>query len=166
MKLNPPRRHHEHLNGLLHSRQVQPETSFRLTITPMQIVAAVFFAVAMILLWGETSLAQTPRNFRVPPVELPDEESPVEPTEDEFEVLPQSRTPRPVIVDTDPGIDDATALIWLFSQRRHPVDVRGVVTVAGNSTVTNTTYNTQLILSWLGQEAVPVIQGADAPLVH
>jgi purine nucleosidase len=57
-------------------------------------------------------------------------------------------------------------LIWLFSQTRHPVDVQGVVTIAGATTVTNATYNTQLILSWLGEETVPVIQGADAPLVQ
>ena len=40
-----------------------------------------------------------------------------------------------LIVDTDPGVDDAAALIWLFSQTLRPVNVLGIVTVAGNTDV-------------------------------
>ena len=166
MKLNPPRHHHEPFNDLLHCRLVQPEMFAKPTSTPVWVVVAIFVAVMMTLLWSETSLAQTPPNFRVPPVELPDVESTEDETEDETEVQPQGETPRQVIVDSDLGVDDAAALIWLFSQTRHPVDVQGIVTIAGATTITNATNNAQLILSWLGEETVPVIQGADAPLVR
>ncbi|MBN1811636.1 MAG: nucleoside hydrolase [Anaerolineae bacterium] len=43
-------------------------------------------------------------------------------------------TPVELIIDTEPGVDDAAALAWLFSQRGYPVDVHGIVTTYGNTT--------------------------------
>lgn len=69
---------------------------------------------------------------------------------------------RPIIIDTDPGIDDAVAIaIALFSEE---LDVRLITTVAGNVSLDKVTYNTLRLLKFFGKE-VPVAKGAEAPLV-
>lgn len=67
----------------------------------------------------------------------------------------------PVIMDCDPGHDDAIALF--FAHAREEIDIRLVSTVAGNQTVEKTTLNAQKIMSFLGIEA-PVAMGAAKPL--
>lgn len=70
---------------------------------------------------------------------------------------------RPIIIDTDPGIDDAVAIaIALFSDQ---LDVRLLTTVAGNVSLDKVTYNTLRLLKFYGKE-VPVAKGADAPLIR
>ncbi|MFK4566822.1 ribonucleoside hydrolase RihC [Enterococcus sp. UD-01] len=69
---------------------------------------------------------------------------------------------RPVIIDTDPGIDDAVALSIALN---HPaLDVRLVTTVAGNVNVHKTTQNTLKLVSFFGKK-VPVAKGCDKPLL-
>lgn len=69
---------------------------------------------------------------------------------------------RPIIIDTDPGIDDALAIaIALFSEE---LDVRLLTTVAGNVSLDKVTYNTLRLLKFMKKE-VPVAKGADAPLI-
>lgn len=69
---------------------------------------------------------------------------------------------RPIIIDTDPGIDDALAIaIALFSDE---LDVRLLTTVAGNVSLDKVTYNTLRLLKFMKKE-VPVAKGADAPLI-
>lgn len=69
---------------------------------------------------------------------------------------------RPIIIDTDPGIDDALALaIALFSEE---LDVRLITTVAGNVSLENVTNNALRLLS-LYEKDVPVAMGADKPLI-
>ena len=74
--------------------------------------------------------------------------------------------PAKLIIDTDPGVDDAVALSWLFTQQQQPLQFLGVVTVAGNTTVQNATNNAVLVLNQMGRRNVPVIMGAAAPLVQ
>lgn len=70
---------------------------------------------------------------------------------------------RPVIIDTDPGIDDALAIaIALFSDE---LDVRLITTVAGNVSLKNVTNNTLKLLHFFGKD-IPVAQGADRPLIE
>lgn len=70
---------------------------------------------------------------------------------------------RPVIIDTDPGIDDAVALaIALFSDE---LDVKLITTVAGNVSLENVTYNTLRLLGYFGK-SVPVASGAAKPLLE
>ncbi|MHB1130152.1 MAG: nucleoside hydrolase [Ilumatobacteraceae bacterium] len=69
-------------------------------------------------------------------------------------------TPVPMIIDCDPGHDDAIALVVAA---RH-ANVLGVTTVAGNAPVTATTRNAQIILDLIGSR-VEVHQGAERPLV-
>ena len=65
-----------------------------------------------------------------------------------------------MIVDCDPGHDDAIALIVAA---RH-AELLGVTTVAGNAPITATTRNARIILDMIGSTA-PLHQGAERPLV-
>lgn len=70
---------------------------------------------------------------------------------------------RSVIIDTDPGIDDAVALaIALFSD---DLDVKLITTVAGNVGLEKVTYNALRLLKFFGKK-VPVAKGAEAPLIR
>ncbi|GIP40208.1 ribonucleoside hydrolase RihC [Paenibacillus sp. J31TS4] len=71
-------------------------------------------------------------------------------------------TKRPIIIDTDPGIDDAVALaIALFSDE---LEVRLITTVAGNVSLDKVTMNALRLLKFFGKD-VPVAMGAARPLI-
>ena len=65
-----------------------------------------------------------------------------------------------MIVDCDPGHDDAIALVVAA----HFAELVGVTTVAGNAPITATTRNARIILDMIGS-SVPLHQGAHRPLV-
>lgn len=67
-----------------------------------------------------------------------------------------------VVLDTDPGVDDALAL--LFALRCPEIDLVGVTTVAGNVLVDQGTENARAILSVAGRDDVRVYRGASRPL--
>lgn len=67
----------------------------------------------------------------------------------------------PVIIDTDPGHDDALAIMLL--EKSKMVDIKAVTTVAGNSTIENVTNNARYILNLLNS-ATPLYSGSAAPL--
>ena len=67
-----------------------------------------------------------------------------------------------VIIDCDPGIDDALALIYALKSEK--IDVRAVTTVMGNAPLALTTANALKILELTGRVEVPVAKGADKPL--
>lgn len=66
-----------------------------------------------------------------------------------------------IIMDCDPGHDDAIALILACSCDK--LDVKAVTTVGGNQTVQKTTNNALRILQYIGKE-IPVAVGADQPM--
>ena len=66
-----------------------------------------------------------------------------------------------IIIDTDPGIDDAIAILYAL---RSGQEVAAITTVAGNIGLTVTTRNAGRITALAGA-AVPVHAGADAPLM-
>lgn len=68
-----------------------------------------------------------------------------------------------VLIDTDPGIDDAIAI--LFALHAGGLEVDGITTVAGNIGLDITTRNALRILA-LGGQDVPVVAGAAAPLTR
>ena len=71
-------------------------------------------------------------------------------------------SPKPVILDVDPGHDDAVALMLACG---HPdLDLLAVTTVAGNVSLENTTRNALRVLSLVGCTDVPVGAGAPEPL--
>lgn len=71
--------------------------------------------------------------------------------------------PLPVIIDCDPGHDDALMLMLAFGSGLF--DVRAVTTSAGNQTQDNTSRNALRVLTLIGAQ-VPVYRGADKPLLR
>jgi inosine-uridine nucleoside N-ribohydrolase len=73
-------------------------------------------------------------------------------------------TPVRVLVDCDPGHDDAIALLLALASPE--VELLGVTTVAGNQTLEKTTANAIRVLDFVGRDDIPVAAGADRPLVR
>lgn len=74
-----------------------------------------------------------------------------------------AETPRKIILDCDPGHDDAIAMLLAWGTPS--IELIGVTTVAGNQTVDKVTTNA-LALARVGAiEGVPFARGADRPLV-
>lgn len=71
---------------------------------------------------------------------------------------------RPVLIDTDPGIDDAMAIAVALASPE--LEVVGLTTTFGNHDVATTTANAQRVLDALGRSEVPVVAGAHRPLVR
>ena len=71
-------------------------------------------------------------------------------------------SPTPVIMDVDPGHDDAVALMLACGSPK--LDLLAVTTVAGNVALDKTTRNALRILSLIGRNDVPVAAGASSPL--
>ncbi|TDV54066.1 nucleoside hydrolase [Actinophytocola oryzae] len=69
-----------------------------------------------------------------------------------------------LIIDTDPGIDDAYAIALACASPE--VELIGVTTVFGNVGLADTTRNALRVLALCGREDVPVAAGADRPLVQ
>jgi purine nucleosidase len=77
---------------------------------------------------------------------------------------PSQAAPRKVILDCDPGIDDAFAIAFGCG---HPgLELCGVTTVAGNVGLDRTTGNALAVLEFLGRKDVPVAAGSPAPLLR
>ena len=70
--------------------------------------------------------------------------------------------PIPIILDCDPGHDDAVAMLVALSSPQ--LDVRGITTVGGNATLEHVTENALRVLALAGREDVPVAAGARHPL--
>jgi inosine-uridine nucleoside N-ribohydrolase len=72
--------------------------------------------------------------------------------------------PTPIVLDCDPGHDDAIALLLALASPE--LELRAVTTVAGNQTVAKTTANALRVLELAGRTEIPVARGADRPLVR
>ena len=70
----------------------------------------------------------------------------------------------PVIIDCDPGHDDAMAILWALSSPR--IELRAVTTVAGNQTIEKVTTNAIKVLTKAHRTDIPVAMGAKAPLIR
>ncbi|TMK92334.1 MAG: nucleoside hydrolase [Actinobacteria bacterium] len=70
----------------------------------------------------------------------------------------------PILLDCDPGHDDAIALLLALASPE--VELLGVTTVAGNQTLEKTTANAIRVLELVGRDDVAVAAGADRPLVR
>lgn len=70
----------------------------------------------------------------------------------------------PIILDCDPGHDDAIALLLALASPE--LELVGVTTVSGNQTLDKTTANALRILEFVDRADVPVAAGADRPLVR
>lgn len=72
--------------------------------------------------------------------------------------------PIPILLDCDPGHDDALAMVLAVA--RPEVALLGVTTVAGNAPLDAVTENALRVLALLGRPDVPVAAGAAGPLVR
>ncbi|HUB71140.1 MAG TPA: nucleoside hydrolase [Acidimicrobiales bacterium] len=71
---------------------------------------------------------------------------------------------RKIIIDCDPGHDDAMAV--LLAAGSPEIELLGITTVAGNQTLPKTTLNARRICSVAGIDNVPICQGCAGPLVR
>ena len=71
--------------------------------------------------------------------------------------------PRKVIIDTDPGQDDAVAILLALASPDE-IDLLGVVAVAGNVPLPLTQKNSRIICELAGRPDMPVFAGCDAPM--
>ena len=69
-----------------------------------------------------------------------------------------------VIIDTDPGVDDAQAILFALRLRAFQIDA--VTTVFGNCPVTTATRNARTLLELCMVDRVPIFTGAGVPLVR
>ncbi|MNZ64013.1 Pyrimidine-specific ribonucleoside hydrolase RihA [compost metagenome] len=70
---------------------------------------------------------------------------------------------KPIIIDCDPGIDDALAIMLAIASKE--LDVKLITTCAGNQTLEKITTNALKLLSFLEWRHIPVARGASGPLV-
>lgn len=70
---------------------------------------------------------------------------------------------KPLIIDTDPGIDDAAAITLLVDEPAF--DIKLIASVSGNVGIGHTTNNALKLLTFLGRR-IPVARGAAAPLMR
>lgn len=71
---------------------------------------------------------------------------------------------RPLLLDCDPGHDDAIAIMLAVADPS--IDLRAVTTVAGNVTLENTTRNALWVLDMVDRPDIPVAAGRDRPRVR
>ena len=69
-----------------------------------------------------------------------------------------------IILDVDPGHDDAMAI--LLANASPEIDLLAITTVAGNQTLPKTTLNARRVCSRAGIPDVPIAAGCDRPLVR
>jgi len=74
-------------------------------------------------------------------------------------------TARPVIIDCDPGQDDAVALLLALASPAE-IDLRGVTCVAGNVPLALTQRNARIIVELSGRRDVPVFAGCPRPILR
>lgn len=71
---------------------------------------------------------------------------------------------KPIIIDCDPGHDDAMAILWALSFEE--IEVKAVTTVAGNASIEKVTNNAIKVLTKAKRIDIPVAQGLNEPLVR
>lgn len=72
--------------------------------------------------------------------------------------------PKRVLIDTDPGVDDAMAILLAFASPE--IQVEGLTTVFGNVGVDITTKNALRLVELAGRPDIPVAAGAEKPLLR
>jgi purine nucleosidase len=72
--------------------------------------------------------------------------------------------PKRILIDTDPGIDDAFAILLALVSPE--ISLEGLSISHGNSSVEQNTINALSILELAGSTDIPVAKGCDLPLVQ
>ena len=76
-----------------------------------------------------------------------------------------SQDRRPIIIDTDPGQDDAVAILFALGASDR-LDLRAITAVAGNVPLSLTAKNARIVLGWANRTDIPVYAGCPRPLVR
>lgn len=71
--------------------------------------------------------------------------------------------PRTIIIDTDPGQDDAVAILLALASPEQ-IEVLGITCVAGNVPLALTARNARMVCELAGRPDIPVFAGCDRPL--
>lgn len=77
-------------------------------------------------------------------------------------ILPTSSSPTRIIIDTDPGQDDAVAILLAFASPQ--IEVLGITAVAGNVPLDLTQRNARIVCDLAGRTDTKVFAGCAAPL--
>ena len=72
--------------------------------------------------------------------------------------------PKKIILDCDPGHDDAVAIMLAIAS--DDIDLLGITCVGGNATLENTKLNALKICSLLNRKDIPIYAGSDKPLIY
>ncbi|MGJ7039716.1 purine nucleosidase [Shinella sp. BE166] len=72
--------------------------------------------------------------------------------------------PRKIIIDTDPGQDDAAAIMLALGSPE--LEILGITTVAGNVPLSRTSTNARIILEFCSRSDIKVFAGADKPIAR
>jgi purine nucleosidase len=73
--------------------------------------------------------------------------------------------PRKIIIDTDPGQDDAVAILLALASPEE-IEVLGITAVAGNVPLALTQLNARIVCELAGRRDIRVFAGCDRPLAH
>ena len=76
----------------------------------------------------------------------------------------ETAVPEPIIIDTDPGHDDAFAILLALASPE--LEVLGLTTVGGNVPLEAVTANARRVLELAGHGAIDVFAGAPGPLLR
>ena len=71
---------------------------------------------------------------------------------------------RPIIIDTDPGVDDAIAILLALASPE--LEVLGICAVAGNVPLAATRVNARKVCELAGRPDIPVFAGCSGPLLR
>ena len=71
---------------------------------------------------------------------------------------------RPLIIDTDPGVDDAIAILLALASPE--LDLLGICAVAGNVPLAATQDNARRICELAGRPDIPVYAGCPRPMLR
>jgi len=74
------------------------------------------------------------------------------------------RAPRRIIIDCDPGHDDAIAI--MLAHGSPAIDLLAITTVGGNQTLDKVTHNARVVATVCGMTGVPIAAGSAVPLVR
>lgn len=73
--------------------------------------------------------------------------------------------PHKIILDCDPGVDDAIAILLALASPQE-IELLGITTVAGNVPLENTAHNARRICTLAGRQDIPVYAGCSRPMLE
>lgn len=79
--------------------------------------------------------------------------------------MPSNKAKRTIIIDTDPGQDDAIAILFALAAADQ-LDLLAITTVAGNVPVHLASRNARIVRDWANRTEVPVYEGCPRPLMR